>query len=250
MHRKLVTNGFVLLDSCIQQSQLEAWSASLDEALERGQVGTLSSRNLIYGSRNLLATWPEAKDVPGLPLLANFVRAQLGNQAGLVRALFFDKPPGRSWSLPWHRDMTIAVRAHLADGGGYRCPTVKAGIPHVEAPQWLLERMLTLRVHFDPMTLDNGPLVVISGSHHTDEKHAANPPNAEVTTIQCPAGGVLAMRPLLSHSSLHATPGNQLRRRILHFEFARDPELTSGYHWHTFWPLFPNAAAWSDLPPS
>jgi hypothetical protein len=44
-------------------------------------------------------------------------------------------------------------------------PTVKAGIPHLVAPQWLLERMLTIRVHLDEVTHENGPLVVQPGSH-------------------------------------------------------------------------------------
>ena len=60
---------------------------------------------------------------------------------------------------------------------------------------------------------------------------------SDITHIHCEAGTVLVMRPLLSHSSVHATKGNTLQRRILHFEFAATPRLTDGYQWHTFLPL-------------
>lgn len=233
----LETNGFVVLDKCIPASLIASWSRSLDAALNQSHTGTLSSRDTIYGSRNILDTWPTAREVSSLSLLTEVVRQVLGSEAGLVRTLFFDKPPGRSWSLPWHRDLTVAVDSHQSETGEYRCPTTKAGIPHVEAPLWLLRRMLTLRLHLDPMTTENGPLVVLPGSHRTNEKHQSHETNTDIATIHCGMGGILMMRPLLSHSSIHATKGNQLRRRILHFEFAAVPELTDGYQWHTFEPV-------------
>lgn len=233
MQDALATDGFCLVDALFDPTQVEYWSASLDSALNKAQVGTLSSRDAIYGSRNILKTWPSIREIPKDDRISQLVGDILGEQAGLVRALYFDKPPGRSWSLPWHRDLSIAVKGHPADLGEYRCPTTKAGIPHVEAPRWLLERMLTVRVHLDPMMMENGPLVVIPGSHKTDTKHKS-PIDSEITTIQCSAGGVFLMRPLLSHSSLHAAKDCQLRRRILHLEFAGVPNLTDGFKWHTF----------------
>ena len=44
--------------------------------------------------------------------LASALQTALGPGLGLVRVLYFDKPPGQSWALPWHKDLTIAVRAN------------------------------------------------------------------------------------------------------------------------------------------
>jgi len=66
----------------------------------------------------------------------------LGPQGGLTRGLYFDKPPGNSWALPWHRDLTIAVKQH-GPLGCFTNPTKKAGVPHVQAPAELLARMVT-----------------------------------------------------------------------------------------------------------
>src|SRR5699024_10016906 len=97
--------------------------------------------------------------------LASALTAILGPNFGLVRVLFFDKPPERTWSLPWHKDLTIAVRRNDLPSKRFTKPTVKAGIPHVEAPLEILDRMLTARVHLDPATADNGALKVAPGSH-------------------------------------------------------------------------------------
>ena len=71
----------------------------------------------------------------------------LGEECGLVRGLYFDKPPDQSWSLPWHRDQTIAVADNRLPTTYFRNPTKKEGVLHVEAPRELLQQMLTLRIH-------------------------------------------------------------------------------------------------------
>ncbi len=100
--------------------------------------------------------------------LAASVLRILGPEAGLVRGLYFDKPPGASWSLPWHRDMTVSVKQHGVIGR-FKKPTTKAGVPHLRAPFELLSTMITARVHLDAMTMRNGPLQVIPGSHRMDD---------------------------------------------------------------------------------
>lgn len=137
----------MLATSLVQAATITRWSESLDAALSQQQPGTLTSREKIYGSRNLVGIWSGIDDVLQQPMVMDCVHRVLGRQAGLVRVLFFDKPPGRGF--PWHRDLTIAVRQHASDLGDFRCPTVKAGQPHLEAPDWLLQQMVTLRVHLD-----------------------------------------------------------------------------------------------------
>ena len=42
---------------------------------------------------------------------------------------------------------------------------MKGGVPHVQAPARLLERMLIVRLHLDASTEENEPPRVIPGSH-------------------------------------------------------------------------------------
>src|SRR6266404_493411 len=121
----------------------------------------------------LVDSWQEKLENDGFALLPGVfaparveaMAAVLGPDFGLVRVLFFDKPPGGSWSLPAHKDLTIAVRDNRLPSRHFRNPTRKAGVPHVEAPRELLDKMLTARIHLDDVTAENGPLKVIPGSH-------------------------------------------------------------------------------------
>ena len=183
---QLMKSGYVLLHGVYSQQQTESLAERLSEALyRRDDPAVLRSRGRIYGSRHLIAAWPEVRQIPWHPQLEEFVTAVLGPSAGLVRALFFDKPPDRSWSLPWHRDRTIAVKNNELATSVFQKPTVKAGIPHVEAPDSILTNMLTLRLHLDAMTSDNGPLSVIPGSHRTDRESTSAPQNSERMPATC-----------------------------------------------------------------
>ena len=82
--------------------------------------------------------------------------------------------------------------------------------------------MLTLRIHLDDMTEENGPLHVLPGSHHTKEDTTHT---ASGQPIHLRGGDVFAMRPLLTHSSTCSRPGTTLHRRILHLEFAAHAQL-------------------------
>ena len=192
-------------------------------------AGSLRRANgATYGARNLLDLFPEAMRLWRRPPLVDVLTDVLGTGYGLVRGLFFDKPPEGSWSLPWHRDLTIAVHEHRSSGV-FRNPTTKAGVPHVEAPDAVLRQMLTLRIHLDDVTPANGPLQVVPGAHTGRDAPAERPP----VTILAQAGAVLAMRPLLLHASGESR-SPKLHRRVIHLEFAGCKELPEGYRWRWF----------------
>ena len=223
-------HGYVLLDGIMESGKLTSVAARLATALENSQDSSvLRSRGHMYGSRNLLATFPDASNLLKSPALLNFVTSVLGPDAGLVRALYFDKPPGRNWSPPWHKDRTIAVMRNDLPSKRFCKPTIKAGIAHVEAPDSVLTEMLTLRLHVDPMTAENGPVSIIPGSHNSIHQ-STGPPVQLLANV----GDVLAMRPLLSHSSSLSSSKKKLHRRVIHFELTPRAELPDGYQWHTF----------------
>jgi ectoine hydroxylase-related dioxygenase (phytanoyl-CoA dioxygenase family) len=173
------------------------------------------------------AAWRRS-DLPG------YLAGVLGPDFGLVRVPFFDKPPRQTWALPWHKDLTVAVRDNRPRGSHFSHPTRKAGVPHAEAPLAVLEAMLTARIHLDDVTGENGPLKVIPGSHRAGKALAldAAPPRR----VLAGRGDVLLIRPLVAHCSGKSEPGTARHRRVLHLEFAASAELPDGYAWHTFLP--------------
>ncbi|MCA9140937.1 MAG: phytanoyl-CoA dioxygenase family protein, partial [Planctomycetales bacterium] len=174
--------------------------------------------------------WSGWRIVCAVPAASELLHATLGDQFGLVRILFFDKPPGQSWNLGVHRDKTIAVAEHHDPADPYGKPTVKAGVPHVVADDTLLEQMVTLRLHLDAMHADNGPLVVVPGSHHDRE----NSDRAATVEIHCDAGDVFVMRPLLLHGSRSTSAGCSDHRRVVHLEFAPAGAIATPYQWYQY----------------
>ena len=167
------------------------------------------------------------------PAVSALLAEAVGSGARPVRAIAFDKTGQRNWFVPWHQDRTIAVKAR-DEIAAVTHWTVKAGVPHCEAPIPLLERMLTLRWHLDPIGPADGGLRVLPGSHSRGRLTsgdirslaAATPP----VELEASSGTVLAMRPLLVHGSRRRT--SQGHRRILHVELAAgDPPAPLHWAW-------------------
>ncbi|QDT08565.1 phytanoyl-CoA dioxygenase family protein [Planctomycetes bacterium K23_9] len=225
----LERDGYITLKRVVSAVDCLRLIREIDEAARQAERDFISSsRRKIVGGRNLLSQWHGWRSLLQETILADLVLQTLGEQAGVVRALFFDKPPGEGWSLALHKDRTIAVKEHCQVCAPFAKPTRKAGVPHVEATEDLLHRMLTLRFHLDAMHDDNGPLIVVPGSHDDSQTES------EIRTIHCDAGDVFVMRPLLSHGSRAANPTTTDHRRVLHLELAASEELPGEWQWHQF----------------
>ncbi|TWU54976.1 Phytanoyl-CoA dioxygenase (PhyH) [Rubripirellula tenax] len=232
--RILRRDGFCLLrqaaDAGTVSHLLDVCSSVFED--DSDNVRARSSRGHVYAARNLIESIPQVSTVWQSDALLRFLREQLGDEVGLVRALFFDKPPDRTWALAWHKDTSIAVKDNSIASGSFSRPTVKAGVPHVIACDKVLHQMLTLRIHLDEVTEENGPLRVIPGSHVSSDSDGLGIVSA--VDVHAAAGDVLAMRPLISHSSGSSMPGTKRHRRILHLEFAASSRLPDGMQWHDF----------------
>lgn len=157
--------------------------------------------------------------------------AILGAEARPVRAVLFDKTAEANWSVSWHQDRTIPVRERR-DAHGYGPWSRKDGILHVMPPVSVLERMVTLRIHIDPVGPDNAPLRAALGSHRiglVPAKQAATLA-ADLPQVVClaAAGDVWAYStPILHASDRAAAP---TRRRVLQIDYATD-DLPHGLEW-------------------
>ena len=141
-----------------------------------------------------------------------------------MRAILFDKTEGTNWALGWHQDRTIVVRERRA-APGFGPWSLKRGLQHVAPPPEVLEGIVTLRLHLDPVPKDNAPLLVALGSHKLGMI-----PEAEVgvavgrsAIVACLAerGDVWLYRTLVLHAS--AAAARPARRRVLQVDYAAAP---------------------------
>lgn len=222
-------DGFCILPGRLADAEVDALLGAL--ARVAAGNGARRRRGSIFAIRNLLREVPEARALAGGPLVRAGVEAVLGRGAFPVRGILFDKTPAANWKVTWHQDSMIPVRERMAVEG-FRSWSVKAGVPHVLPPDAVLAGMLHARAHLDDCREENGPLLVIPGSHRLGRLAEAERARlvAAETAVPCllPRGGVLLMRPLLLHASSAARrPGH---RRVIHLEFAAAP-LPGGLEW-------------------
>jgi hypothetical protein len=92
--------GFAIVPRLLSPERVDCLVSDLDRALPRASGAVLQSRGQVYGVRNLTDVWPMALIVAQDSTLREVVRLVLGDGFGLVRSIFFDKPPGRTWSFP------------------------------------------------------------------------------------------------------------------------------------------------------
>lgn len=153
--------------------------------------------------------------------LVDLMSSKLAAPAFPVRAIFFNKSPLGSWVVPWHQDVTIAVKAR-AEVPGYGPWSLKEGVTHVQPPLEILEQMLTLRLHLDDCDEENGALKVIPSTHRLGRLGARQigflRDRQAATLCRARAGDALLMRPLLLHASGHSR--SERHRRVVHIEYA------------------------------
>jgi len=220
--------GFLLREALLSSAECDALSAGLMALLAEQQKLAPKIR---AGLRNILRLSQGVSSMARSPKLLDFAGELTGGDAFPVRAVLFDKTAGANWSAPWHQDMAIAV-AQRIDTHGFGPWSVKDGIVHVQPPCEILANMVAVRIHLDDCQVDNGALKVVPGSHLHGElsTEAINQWTESHKPVTCELlkGGVLAMRPLVLHSSTRAA--SPRHRRVLHIEYASD-ELPNGLRW-------------------
>jgi hypothetical protein len=155
----------------------------------------------------------------------------IGTGCRPVRAILFDKTPATNWSLGWHQDRAIAVMERV-DVDGFGPWTIRSGLLHVAPPFEILFRMVTVRVHLDPVPMTNAPLLIAPGSHRFGRIAEADVPHivrrCGILPCLAESGDIWLYATPILHSSKPALEPSH--RRVLQVDFATD-ELPGGLKW-------------------
>ncbi|EDY20187.1 Phytanoyl-CoA dioxygenase [Chthoniobacter flavus Ellin428] len=218
MHPEIEQSGFALVGNVLDASECSALRETLGPVSGAGERGLLGRPGVVTLAQS--------------DRLLNLIRPHLPAEPQPVRAIYFDKSAEANWGVPWHQDLTIALRART-EVVGFGPWSTKEGIPHVQPPAELLAQMLTLRLHLDDTDESNGALHVLPGSHREGRltSDRIQELRAQQTDYLCvaAAGDALLMRPLLLHASGRST--SPRHRRVLHIEYAGFA-LPTGLEWH------------------
>jgi len=172
---------------------------------------------------------PEVNELANDGRLMRIAQAALGGKAIPFRATLFAKSGAVNWLIPWHQDTALPLATRF-DDPEWASWSKKAGVCYAHAPCWALSRVVALRVHLDESSDENGPLRVVPGSHQvgvlTDQEVGDYVKTNDHHACLVPRGGVLAMCPLLIHSSSKAQ--TDAPRRVLHIEYADTLDLKLG----------------------
>lgn len=230
MHREEIqARGFAVIPGVLDEGTV----GSLIDQLNRipRSHSTKQRGQSYFGIRNLLTVAPSVYELANSPCIRSIVDPIAGAQARVVRGIFFDKTPEANWKVAWHQDLSIAVQ-QKKELAGFKCWSNKAGVTHVQPPTFVLEKILAVRVHLDATNEHSGALKVIPNSHRNGRLGAVDiqklKREGQAVVCSVEKGDVLAMRPLLLHSS--SVSLNASHRRVIHLEFT-SIELPGGLEW-------------------
>jgi hypothetical protein len=101
----LARDGYRILPAVYSLQEVATIRAGIESTLAccAEDPAIRCGEGIVYAARNLLQLWPEARRVWQRSPLVDVLREELGPELGLVRVLYFDKPPGNTGRYPGTR---------------------------------------------------------------------------------------------------------------------------------------------------
>jgi len=209
--RKIDDEGFAVIPGILEEDRITLLAESLAVAnLRRSRAGVRHA----LGHAGVASLAHDAQ-------LLKIAHCILGRSAYPFRATMFEKTTDANWLVVWHQDTALPLR-HRQETPGWGPWSVKADVIYARAPTSVLSQVLALRVHLDDSTSRNGPLRVLPATHTLGvlSDDAIHQLAQDIAPVECcvPRGGVVAMKPVVVHSSSKSQSG--CARKVLHIEYA------------------------------
>lgn len=224
---QLDKNGYAITSSLYNSDEVGK-IISMIEQINTDSESLIKTKNL-FAIRQLIRTIPELKHLLFTDNLLKLISDLGGEDYFLTKAIYFDKPKESNWFVAYHQDISISVK-EKHEIPSYSNWTFKKNQHGVIPPTQILNNIITLRIHLDHTTIENGALRVIPKSHLNGIVRIDSNQWKIQKEVLCEVekGAVMLMKPLTFHAS-NRTYNNQ-QRRIIHLEFS-NIELTKPLEW-------------------
>lgn len=226
LNNHLNHRGYFVINQVYTKKSIRKIGSLINEYLKSDEVDQVTNS---HSMRHLVQIIPALKDYLFIPNIKKILD-QVCPNAFLTKAIFFNKSSHANWLVQWHQDIGIVVKERI-ETPGFEHWTAKGNYYGVNPPIEILNNIVTIRIHLDDTSAENGALKVLPGSHKTK----LQPTEIELITknavpVICVVDqqGIQIMKPLLLHTSSKST-SNQ-KRRVLHLEFS-NMELPNGLEW-------------------
>lgn len=216
IYQDLQDNGFSIIPDVFDSKEIQ----NIVEIIEKEKKDNPNFRNHqeLFAIRTFLREIPALQKIVLNDTIRNLLN-HFGKNYQLIKSIYFDKPPKANWLVAWHQDLTISIKEKL-EMQGFKNWLPKSTYFSVEPPQPYLDNIITFRIHLDDCTQENGALRVLPQTHQKIQKQNDLPHKIfdSVQTCEAQKGDILAMKPLIWHSSRRTE--NDAKRRIIHLEFS------------------------------
>ena len=215
------SDGFVKLPFLASQSLLTEFT----------QTANLTQTAKSPGKRHLTGLKEPIADLLNDSKLKPILEKIIGGSFRPVRTIFFKKDLTANWFVPWHQDLTVALKRKRSHPEFTKW-TIKNNVPHAEAPMSLLSKMVTLRLFLDPANQDNGAMWVAPKSHKLGKLKQDKITSLEKKEVcfEGEKGALYLFSPLLLHRSEKSK--TDVQRRALQIEIAPKNSLFQPLEWY------------------
>jgi Phytanoyl-CoA dioxygenase (PhyH) len=216
VQQELLENGFAIVENLFTEKEIEIILQTIEN--QQNTNAAFKTNGDLFAIRCFLQQFSELQTILRNDALKNLLES-LGTGYKMVKSIYFDKPIRANWVVNWHQDLTISVQ-NKVETNGFTHWLPKQNYFSVQPAVQYLENMVTIRIHLDDCTQQNGALRVITKSHSTIQA-IQNLPNdffEKEQICEVAKGGALIMKPLIWHSSKRTE--NQQKRRVIHLEFS------------------------------
>lgn len=217
IENKVSGEGFAIIDNVYTAEEVDAILHTISEA--DTSKPAFRKSNELFAIRRFLNEVPATYNLIFNDRLASIISNNLGDDYFVIKSIYFDKPEGSNWFVPYHQDLMVSVDKKL-DIDGYGPWTEKQAQFAVQPPLHILESNFTIRIHLDDTDEKNGALRVIPESHLKGLYRPETIDWTKETETICKVkkGGVMIMKPLLLHASNRTI--NNSKRRVIHLELS------------------------------